>query len=100
MLTAGFSALSVSLFRFGAVISELLATCLAPLLMKQIGDIRAGLWSINWQLISLAGAVFAFASFQDQPKVAGPVLTGGIVMSRVGLWSFDLAVQNIIQEVC
>jgi iron-regulated transporter 1 len=99
MLSVGFTGLTVSLLRLVAVISELAATCLAPVLMKRIGDIRAGLWSINWQVFSLAGAVLAFVNVQAQPMAAGLVLTAGIVLSRVGLWGFDLAVQNIVQEV-
>ncbi|KAF2673981.1 hypothetical protein BT63DRAFT_452038 [Microthyrium microscopicum] len=98
MLSNGFDAVSVSLFRFAAVISELLATCLAPPLMKHLGDVRAGLWSINFQVLSLTGAVFAFALLQSTPGRAGPALTAGIILSRLGLWAVDLAVQDIVQE--
>jgi iron-regulated transporter 1 len=100
MLSAGYSPIAVSLLRVTAVISELSATCLAPILMNRIGPIRAGLWSINWQVIWLATAVAAFVWFDGMPTVAGAGLTAGIVVSRLGLWGFDLSVQSIVQDVC
>jgi len=99
MLSIGFSGLTVSLLRFVAVISELAATCLAPLLMHKIGRIRSGLWSINFQVVVLLIAVTAFVSTQDTSKLPGLILTAGIALSRVGLFGFDLAVQDIVQEV-
>jgi iron-regulated transporter 1 len=99
MLSAGYSPISVSLLRVTAVVSELGATCLAPVLMNRIGTIRTGLWSINWQVTWLAMAVIAFVCFDDVPMVAGAGLTAGIVVSRMGLWGFDLSVQSIVQEV-
>jgi iron-regulated transporter 1 len=99
MLATGYSAITVSLLRVAAVISELAATCFAPLLTDRIGPIRSGLWSINWQVMWLAGAVVSFICLEDKPKIAGAGLTAGIVASRLGLWGFDLSVQFIIQEV-
>jgi solute carrier family 40 (iron-regulated transporter), member 1 len=99
MLSINFSSLSVSLIRVMAVISELLATCFAPFLIGKIGHIRTGLWSINWQSLTLAVSVGAFAWFRYTTPVASYALTAGIMMSRVGLWGFDLAVQDIVQEV-
>jgi iron-regulated transporter 1 len=99
MLSVGYSPISVSLLRVTAVVSELGATCLAPVLMYRIGPIRAGLWSINWQVTWLATAVVAFVCFDSVPIAAGAGLTAGIVMSRMGLWGFDLSVQSIVQEV-
>ena len=99
MLSIGYSSIAVSLLRLAAVISELMATCVAPLLMKRIGGVRSGLWSINWQVLWLAAAVVTFEYFGNGSRLAGAVLTAGIVMSRLGLWGFDLAVQDIVQEV-
>jgi hypothetical protein len=99
MLSLGFSALSVSLLRLAAVVSELMATCLAPILTRRIGTVRCGLWSINWQVAWLVVAILAFEHFNGAGRAAGAALTVGIVMSRLGLWGFDLAVQDIVQEV-
>jgi iron-regulated transporter 1 len=98
MLSLQFSGLSVAIFRLAAVTSELSATVLAPLLMKRIGPIRSGLWSINWQLAWLALAIAIFLSLPNGTKMAGAGLTAGIVMSRLGLWGLDLSVQLIVQE--
>ncbi|TID26802.1 Major facilitator superfamily domain [Venturia nashicola] len=97
LLATGYTSISVSLLRVAAVISELLATLFAPMLMHRIGSIRSGLWSINWQVIWLTAGVFAFLWY-DGSWWAGAGLTMGIVISRLGLWGFDLNVQFIIQE--
>jgi iron-regulated transporter 1 len=99
MLSINFTSLEVSLIRVMAVISELLATCFAPCLIRQIGQVRCGLWSVNWQSLTLAASVAAFAWFGYTTSSASYALTVGIVASRVGLWGFDLAVQDIVQEV-
>jgi iron-regulated transporter 1 len=101
LLSSGFNSLDVSLLRLFATISELSATCFAPLLMKRIGDVRTGLWSINWQLTNLALGVLGFVVLANEgwPRSSGASLTAGIVLSRMGLWGFDLAVQDIVQEV-
>lgn len=98
MLSLQFSGLSVAIIRLAAVTCEVSATMLAPLLMKRIGPIRSGLWSINWQLAWLALAIAVFLSLPAGTKVAGTGLTAGIVMSRLGLWGLDLSVQFIVQE--
>lgn len=101
MLAGGYSPVSVSLLRLAAVLSELSATCFAPHLIRRIGVIRAGLWSINWQVVSLVIGVLGFVGLASEHRVeAGAALTAGIVLSRLGLWGFDLAVQDIVQEVC
>jgi iron-regulated transporter 1 len=101
LLSSGFNALDVSLLRLFATVSELSATCFAPLLMKRIGDVRTGLWSINWQVTNLALGVLGSVTLANKgwPKSSGASLTVGIVLSRMGLWGFDLAVQDIVQEV-
>ncbi|KAF2430033.1 hypothetical protein EJ08DRAFT_679530 [Tothia fuscella] len=98
MLSAGYSGVTVSLLRVIAVILELAATCFAPFLMTKIGPVRSGLWSINWQVIWLAAAVGAYTYFITAPEIAGAALTAGIVISRLGLFGFDLSVQYIVQE--
>ena len=98
MLSLQFSGMSVAILRLAAVTSELSATVLAPFLMKRIGPIRSGLWSINWQLAWLTLAITIFLSLPDGTKMAEAGLTAGIVMSRLGLWGLDLSVQFIVQE--
>jgi iron-regulated transporter 1 len=103
LLTTAYTPLTVSLLRVLAVISELGATCIAPLLTDRIGPIRGGLWSVNWQVLTLAPAVGLFFYLHERDdgeasSLGAAVLTTGIVASRLGLWSFDLSVQHIVQS--
>lgn len=84
--------------RLVAVVLELTATCTAPTLMRRIGAVRSGLWFINEQLISVALAVGFFSSMDIQTKLAGAVLVFGVIISRTGLWGFDLCVQYLVQK--
>ncbi|KAH8705396.1 hypothetical protein BGW36DRAFT_12718 [Talaromyces proteolyticus] len=100
LLSTGFTSLQISYMRIGAVLSELLGTWAAPLAMRRVGPIRAGLWSINWQFGSLAAAAAGFLVFDDpsKSKLVATVLVVGVAVSRVGLWGFDLNVQYLVQE--
>lgn len=99
MLSIGCSALSVSFIRVAAVCFELSATCFGPLLFRRIGQLRGGLWSINWQLIILTIGVGMFTYFGQHSMLASWSLTAAIVLSRFGLWGLDLAVQDLVQDV-
>ncbi|KAK8173375.1 Ferroporti-1 [Phyllosticta citrichinensis] len=109
LLTLTYTPLSVSLMRLAAVATELLATCAAPLLMRRISAVRAGLWFVNEQLLCVAAStalyVAALSSSSSSPstssttqKAAGASLIAGVTLSRLGLWGFDLCVQYLIQE--
>lgn len=98
LLATGYSSISVSFLRIAAVVSELLATLFAPMLMHRIGPIRSGLWSVNWQVLWLTPGVAAFLWFEGT-RWAGAGVTMGIIASRLGLYGFDLSVQFIVQEV-
>ena len=82
-----------------SVVFEISATWLAPVIITRIGVVRAGLWSISWQIFCITTAVSLFLMIQ-KPSVAAAGLITGVVGSRVGLWVFDLCVQSIVQEVC
>ncbi|KAL3460353.1 Ferroporti-1 [Aspergillus heterothallicus] len=98
LLYSGFSSLQVSGMRIGAVLAEISGTWAAPFLMQRIGPIRSGLWFLNWQFLTLAGAVAAFAFASDYPRLVGASLIIGVALSRLGLWGFDLSVQFLVQE--
>ena len=76
----------------------MLATWLAPAIMKRIGPTRTGLWAINWQAACAVGGITLFW-FVLPTSVAAMGLVVGVILSRVGLWGFDLSVQIIVQEV-
>jgi len=100
LLSIGFTSPQVSLMRVAAVMVELSATCVGPVVTKKIGPVRAGLWFINWQLAFQAAAAAAFAWLGADRRIAGVGLVVGVIASRLGLWGFDLSVQYIVQEVC
>lgn len=77
------------------VLTGLLGTMIMPALESRIGLVRAGAWSISFELACLAPVVGAFFVGTGVYGEPGPVwnqvvLFGGIALSRVGLWSFDL----------
>jgi solute carrier family 40 (iron-regulated transporter), member 1 len=94
----GYSSTQIGLIRTVSVVFEISATWLGPILMMRVGVIRAGLWSISWQLFCIAAAVALFWTV-EKPFIAASGLIIGVVGSRVGLWVFDLCVQEIVQEV-
>jgi iron-regulated transporter 1 len=98
LLATGFTPLSVSILRLVAVILELSATCATPVLMRKIGAVRTGLWSVNEQLLSIVLSVVLFSIYNPATKLAAGVLVAGVVLSRFGLWGFDLSVQYLVQE--
>ena len=99
LFSVGFSSVSIGLLRTVSVVLEMSATWVAPWLMDKVGPLRAGLWSINEQIFLLVGAVIAFWVVKS-PWMSALSLVVGVVLSRVGLWGFDLSVQIIVQEVC
>ena len=98
LLSIGFSSVQIGVWRTLSTAIEISATWLAPIAMSRVGPLRGGLWFINWQIACLVGAL-AFFWFIRTASIAALGLVVGVITSRVGLWGFDLCVQNIIQEV-
>lgn len=105
LISVGYTSWYVGIARVGSSIFEISATWAAPYLMKKIGVVRAGIWSLAWQMACLAGALgWYFSSPEGMGMATNSVLaaTGlavGVALSRVGLWGYDLSAQNIIQDV-
>ena len=97
LISVQFTSIQIGLLRTASVALELSATWFTPLIIDRVGPVRAGLWSINWQLLCLVPTISLFASIQT-PHTAALVMVAGVVMSRVGLWGFDLSVQLLVQE--
>jgi len=105
LLASNINLWQVGIIRGVSTIFELSATWIAPRLMKRIGIIRTGLWSITWQMAWLAGGVSWFFYYYGRgspPTGLMPAagLAAAVAFSRVGLWGFDLSAQNIVQDVC
>ena len=99
LLSVGYNSTQIGIIRTFSVAVEVSATWLGPILMMRVGVIRAGLWSISWQIFCIATAVALFLVVQ-QPFIPASGLIAGVIGSRLGLWVFDLCVQTIVQEVC
>ena len=98
LLSVGFSSVQIGLWRTLSTAIEISATWLAPMAMSRVGPLRGALWFINWQISCLVGALGFFWAIRTA-SIAALGLVIGVITSRVGLWGFDLCVQNIIQEV-
>ncbi|TLD16216.1 uncharacterized protein PgNI_00056 [Pyricularia grisea] len=102
LVSVGYSSLHVGVARTVSTLFELSATWIAPRLMKRIGIVRGGIWSLCWQMAWLAAGVawfFTDVSGKGTNSIAsatGLVVT--VALSRIGLWGYDLCAQNIIQD--
>ncbi|KAF1971671.1 hypothetical protein BU23DRAFT_569829 [Bimuria novae-zelandiae CBS 107.79] len=98
LLALGFTSFHISSMRLVSVMLELSATCAAPFLMRRIGAVRAGLWFINFQLLTTLVTITLFMLASPYLLTAGLALVAGVTLSRLGLWGFDLCVQYLVQE--
>lgn len=103
LVSVGYTSLYVGVARVVSSIFEISATWVAPFLMKKIGIVRTGIWSLAWQMACLGGALgLYFSNFEGAGTNSVFAATGlavGVALSRMGLWGYDLSAQNIIQDV-
>ena len=66
--------------------------------MSRISPTRAAMWFLNWQILWLA-ATISFFWTEPNAIIAASGLCAGTILSRVGLWGYDLSAQVIIQIV-
>ena len=86
-----------------ATIFELASTWLAPYLISRIGPTRAGIWCLSFQIACLSISISTFFFYADTTRsnsLASTtyLLITSIILSRIGLYSFDLIAQLIIQN--
>ncbi|GLB41158.1 putative ferroportin1 (FPN1) [Lyophyllum shimeji] len=85
-----------------AVCTGLAGTAIMPVLEKKIGLTRAGSWSIWSEVASLVPVVVAFYVGSKEgakaPAWNQALLFGGVAVSRIGLWSFDLCQLKLLQK--
>lgn len=106
----GMSEAEVSLYRGVGAIAGLLATWVFPPMNACMGAKRMGLIGSYYQLTCLCFGVLpmvyaSLQAFSDGTESTGPpatwiirLLVIGVVASRTGLWIFDLAVTQIVQD--
>jgi solute carrier family 40 (iron-regulated transporter), member 1 len=104
LLASNINLWQVGIIRGISTVFELTATWIAPRLMRRIGVIRTGMWSISWQMVWLAAAISWFFyywkhGYPSNSLLPAVGLAAAVSFSRVGLWGYDLSVQNIVQDV-
>jgi solute carrier family 40 (iron-regulated transporter), member 1 len=99
LIFTGFNSIHVGVARTVSVVFEISATWIGPIVMSKIGAIRSGTWFLNWQLACISFATLLFWNI-DNAMLSAVALAAGTILSRIGLWGFDLSAQIIIQEVC
>lgn len=99
LLSTGYTSAQVAIARTLSVAFEVVATWFGPWLMGRLGPVRAGLWFASWQVGCLFLGMAVFWAFADQPIISASGLVGGTILSRLGLWGFDLCTQIVVQEV-
>lgn len=97
LLAVGFTSTQVAIARTISVGVEITATWLAPWTMNRIGAVRSGIWFLSSQMLCLAAGATSF-SILPSATWAAVGLVCGTILSRVGLWGFDLSAQVIVQE--
>lgn len=90
---------TIGLMRMISTLAELSSTFAAPNLMSRIGPVRAGIWFLSCQAVSLTPVVCVlWTGFVGLGHASLPVFVITLMLSRFGLWSFDLCAQLIIQQ--
>lgn len=100
LLANGLSSATVAMLRGIAAVFELSATWLGPWLHSRIGAVRAGIWFLNAELVFIAlSCVVLWLPTESASAVATTIaLVAAVILSRTGLWGFDLSAQLIIQD--
>lgn len=93
----GYSDLHISTIRAVCVVSGISATYIQPLYSKKVGVVRAGLHFIWLQTISLGLVVYTFYIPFSNGSIS--CMLAGVIISRIGLWGFDLSDTQILQEL-
>lgn len=83
------------------VLTGLLGTFVSSWLSNRIGLVRTGSWSIVSEFLPLTPVVLSFyvgSMGRDRPAWNTAMLFTGLALSRIGLWSFDLAQLALVQS--
>uniref|UniRef100_A0ACD5ZXA0 Uncharacterized protein n=1 Tax=Avena sativa TaxID=4498 RepID=A0ACD5ZXA0_AVESA len=92
----GIPAYVISLARGFSAIVGIAATLLYPVVHSWVSTLRTGLWSIWMQwcfLLLCVGSIWV-----NDGVASAWVLMAGVAASRLGLWMFDLAVMQLMQD--
>jgi len=98
----GVSEFKLSIFRGLGAVSGVCATLAFPMLYRNQGLQRSGLLGIWVQFISLLLSIvpylLKYIGMDVSVQLSSTFLMSGLALSRFGLWLFDLACNQIIQD--
>ncbi|KAF0901856.1 hypothetical protein E2562_006478 [Oryza meyeriana var. granulata] len=98
----GIPAYVISLARGVSAVVGIAATWVYPAAHARVSTLRTGLWSIWAQWCCLLVCVGSFwvdaGAGGDAALVSAWMLMAGVAASRLGLWMFDLAVMQLMQD--
>ncbi|KAJ7736574.1 Ferroporti-1 [Mycena maculata] len=80
------------------VVTGLIGTLVTVPLENKLGSARAGSWSIWSMVVCLLPVMASFYIFGPRNTLGAVLLFGGMALSRIGLWSFDLIQTKQLQE--
>ncbi|KAJ7097184.1 Ferroporti-1 [Mycena belliarum] len=80
------------------VVTGLLGTVLTVPLERRLGSARAGSWSIWSMVVCLVPVMVSFYVLGPRTAAGAALLFGGMALSRIGLWSFDLIQTKQLQD--
>eukprot|EP01031_Cornospumella_fuschlensis_P026125 gene26125-31546_t len=92
-----FAGMPDSTFRGLSALSGFLGACSFPFVNAYMGLYSTGQLSLTYQCFLVCVAAVSFFVCSDQLEVAY-IISIAVLLSRVGLWMFDLAVRQISQE--
>jgi iron-regulated transporter 1 len=96
LLQRGVHATVIAVVRGLGVVVGIVATITYPYFTTKIGIPRTGLWAIQFELLFLGLACASFLMTQSVWSIV--LFLVGVNISRFGLWTFDLAQTQLIQE--
>lgn len=95
----GYKDWSLGLLRAVAGIAGLASTWILPFVSKNIGIIRSGMWAIWFESGSLTPVVLSLTTTYRGSTFGSIMLFGGMCISRIGLWVFDIAETILLQQL-
>uniref|UniRef100_A0A0D9WR84 Solute carrier family 40 member n=1 Tax=Leersia perrieri TaxID=77586 RepID=A0A0D9WR84_9ORYZ len=96
----GIPAYVISLARGVSAVVGIAATWAYPAARARLSTIRTGLWSVwaQWCCLLACVASVWVAAGGERVSLSAWMLMGGVAASRLGLWMFDLAVMQLMQD--
>uniref|UniRef100_A0A0E0E2V1 Solute carrier family 40 member n=1 Tax=Oryza meridionalis TaxID=40149 RepID=A0A0E0E2V1_9ORYZ len=96
----GVPAYVISLARGVSAAVGIAATWAYPAAHARLATLRTGLWSVwaQWCCLLVCVASVWVGAGDAAPLASAWMLMGGVAASRLGLWMFDLAVMQLMQD--